>query len=326
LDIPPEVIAAKDAVELALLQIPGVVGVGLGFREEDGELFDELAVRIHLADGVDPSPELPEQIAGVAVSFIPGSITPCGAPDIALHSELCGGIKISKPSKGFGTMGAIVQDTVTGRLLGLSCFHVVGGTADVFPDTIWQPTNPPLVVGVPVPPDDNIGHVTRVEFPQTPTPTITPMFVGAADAAVFTLDEGLSHGRTLSAKILSDTGLPPNLVERISATAAATPGQLVRKRGFQTGVTTGFIIGAFTTFQWTAGAANMFVVQQLEIAGATSNPGGIFCVSGDSGSVVLDDATPTALGVLWGSKMGGQRGIMSTAQNVEFRLGVRFAF
>ena len=41
---------------------------------------------------------------------------------------------------------------------------------------------------------------------------------------------------------------------------------------------------------------------------------------------MLDDATPTALGVLWGSKMGGQRGIMSTAENVELRLGIRFVF
>jgi hypothetical protein len=326
MEIPPEVIAAKDAVELALLQIPGVVGVGLGFREKDGEFFDELAVRIHIADDVEMPPELPKEIAGIPVSIITGSITPCGAPDISPHSELCGGIMITKPSKGFGTMGAVVQDAATGTLFGLSCFHVVGGTADAFPDTIWQATNPPLVVRVPVRADDNIGHVVRVEFPQTPTPTINPMFVGAADAAVFTLDEGVSHGRTLSAKILSDNGLPPNMVDRVAATAPFMPGQLVRKRGFQTGLTRRFIVGGFTTFQWTAGAANMFVVQQLEVAGATSNPGGVFCIPGDSGSVVLEDATATALGVLWGSKLGGQRGIMSTADNVELRLGIRFAF
>ena len=259
MEIAPEVVAAKNAVELALLQIPGVVGVGLGFREEDGEFFDELAVRIHIADGVGMPPELPQEIGGVAVSIIPGSITPCGAPDTSLHSDLGGGIEITKPSKGHGTMGAIVKDAATGKLLGLSCFHVVGGTADVFPDTIWQPTEPPLVVGVPVPADKNIGHVIRVAFPQTPTPTFPPMFVGAADAAVFTLDEAVSHGRTLSAKVVSDSGLPPNLVDRVTATARFTPGQSVRKRGFQTRVTKGFIVGVFTTVQWTAGPANAFL-------------------------------------------------------------------
>ncbi len=326
MEIPPEIVAAKEAVEFALLQIPGVVGVGLGFREENGEFLDELAVRIHIADGVEVPAELPAEIAGVAVSIIPGSITPCAGPDTGQHPELGGGIQITKPSKGHGTMGAIVKDATSHALFGLSCFHVVGGTADVFPDTIWQPTHPPMVVGVPVVADNNIGHVIRVEFPQTPTPTIVPMVVGAADAAVFTLDEAMAHGRTLSAKVVSDSGTPPNLVDRVTATARFRPGQPVRKRGFQTRLTRGIIVGDFTTVQWTAGPSNTFLLHQQEVAGSSSNPGGIFCVVGDSGSLVLDDATPTAVGLLWGEKLGGQRGIMSTAENVELMLGIRFAF
>lgn len=39
MDIPPDLVVAKDAVELGLLSLPGVVGVGLGAREENEEFF-----------------------------------------------------------------------------------------------------------------------------------------------------------------------------------------------------------------------------------------------------------------------------------------------
>jgi hypothetical protein len=40
----------RAAVEFGLLALPGVVGVGLGAREENEEFFDELAVRILVED------------------------------------------------------------------------------------------------------------------------------------------------------------------------------------------------------------------------------------------------------------------------------------
>lgn len=40
--------------------------------------------------------------------------------------------------RGFGTMGALVEDTTTGEILGLSNFHVTGPREDAFPDQIWQ--------------------------------------------------------------------------------------------------------------------------------------------------------------------------------------------
>ena len=327
MEIPPELVAAKNAVEPALLAVPGVVGVGLGFREENGQLFDDqLAVRIHIADGIPVPPGIPGEIGGVAVSIIPGTITPCAAPDTTRYAELGGGIEVTKPSRGFGTMGAIVRDVGTGQLLGLSCFHVVGGTGDVFPDTIWQATHPPLVVGVQIDPADNVGSVIRAHFANTPTPTLPPMLVGLADAAVFSLDRAVANGRTLSQKIMSDSGQLPPLVPRITATARMAVGQSVRKRGFKTRLTKGLVIGASTTTQWTAGPPNAFLFDQFEITGAASNPNGKFCEQGDSGSVVLDDVAPTAVGLLWGEKLGGLRGIVSSIEHIESQLAVRLVF
>jgi len=48
--IPPELIAAKNLVQWNILALPGVVGIGIGLREENGVLFNELAIRIDVSD------------------------------------------------------------------------------------------------------------------------------------------------------------------------------------------------------------------------------------------------------------------------------------
>ena len=83
MDIPDELVGAKEAVEFGLLALPGVVGVGLGMREEDGEVFDELAVRILVEDASQVPFGLPGDIAGVPVSVVESRIVPCGFPDTA---------------------------------------------------------------------------------------------------------------------------------------------------------------------------------------------------------------------------------------------------
>jgi hypothetical protein len=324
MDIPPELVAAKNAAEFALLQLPGVIGVGIGFREENGELFDEVAVRIHLADGFDPPPDLPRELGGAVVCTVPGSIFPCLTPDTTRYSDLGGGMMVTNPLRGSGTMGVIVKDADTDVPLGLSCFHVVGDDTNSFPDTIWQASNPPLVP--PIPRADNIGSVTRFDFPHNPPLPSSPVLVGLVDAAVFTLDEAQSQGRTLSPRIVSDSGKLPNLIDKLDGVGTLALGQQVRKRGFRTRLTTGFVVGIFSTFQWTAGPANAFLMEQAEVTGASTNPGGIFCLEGDSGAVVVEDLTPSVVGVIWGNKLGGLHGIISSAVNVESQLGVRFVW
>ncbi|GEM_PF-940308 len=327
--IPPELIAAKDLVRFSVLALPGVVGIGVGLREENGVLFDdELAIRIHVSDKSQIPAGIPEVVRGFGVSIIETLIEPLVLPDEKRYNPIVGGIKIAKPSRGDGTLGAVVQDSVTGELLGLSCFHVVGDVNASFPDTIWQPTNPPLVVGTTVPSDDNIGHVVRVDFPQTQPLPFSPVLVGLCDAAVFTLIPALNQGRTLSQAIIGQNP-PAILIDRITATALATElpiGIEIRKRGFSTLLTEGRIIGASTDFQWTAGPINAYIFDQAEIIGSSSNPDGKFCIKGDSGSIVLLKNSPTAVGLLWGGTPSGIRGVMSSIRNVESQLGVNMVW
>ncbi len=327
MDIPAELIEAKRLTEPFLLALPGITGVGLGAREENGELFDELAVRVLVADAAT-APELPREVGGVPVCVIERQYEPLGFPDEHRYAELRGGIKITVPTHASGTMGAIVQDISDREPLGLSCYHVVGDP-DRFPNNVWQPHNPPLVVGSQLAKDDNVGDVVKVDFPQTSPLPFSPVVTGLTDSAVFRLDAGFGQGRTVSRAIAGDGPGLPDMVTAVTATATPTIFQPVRKRGYFTGPTTGQVfggrvVGLWTTVKWSPGGRNAWLMEQVELWGG----GGVFARPGDSGSLVLDAGRPTALGVLWGGTKGGEFapsgkfGTMSLIGHVEDRLGV----
>jgi hypothetical protein len=245
---------------------------------------------------------------------------PCAGPDLSRQNTLAGGVRITNPAVGFGTLGAIATDVDTGALVGLTCFHVAGLPSNLFPFTVWQPDNPAVGVigGSPPDPGDNIGHVIRVDFPQTVTPTFPPQVNGFVDAAIVALDEARTQRRAFSRAILAD--IPPALlVDRVTRTVRSVIGQEVRKRGFETGVTFGRVIATGITRPWTVDGAPPLsqLFDQAEIL-PTDQPS--FCEKGDSGSLVLDRFAPTAVGLLWG-KNGG-RGVMSEITTVETRLRV----
>lgn len=328
--VPPELIAAINALGPALLSVPGVTGIAPGFREEDGELVEELTVHVLVADASDLPPGLPTQVEGVPVAIMEMDILPMA--DENRYPEFRGGIRISHPSqRGGGTLAAIVKDSASGELLGLSCRHVVGEPGGGFPQVVWQPTEPPgvhVVGGGPVSPDDAVGAVVRAEFPR-PIPGVVGAIVSDADAAVFKLDEATAQSvaqRPPSPAIVGDAPLGPNLIDAVKATAEPFAGQQVRKRGFVTQLRTGFVLSTHAMCPWIPGGPNHFLVEQALIVGSSSNPSGRFCQEGDSGSLVLDGLSPTAVGILYGANPSGTRAIMSKMPTVESRLGVKAAW
>jgi hypothetical protein len=228
-EIPTEVLDAVTDVELALLTLPGVNGIGVGMRERDGEVFDELAIRVLVDDAARVPEDLPSQIAGVEVCIIERRYEPFVSPDLNRYPDLHGGIHITNPDHSdHGTLGAIVQDTsviASGQLLGLSCFHVVGDRGSLFPFTVWQPDHPPPFPTAPR--RDNIGRVQRASFPSLPISSITgQIHIGLFDAAVFSLDEAVQqplpqNRRTVSRPIMGQDSQQPNLADAITDTARA---------------------------------------------------------------------------------------------------------
>jgi hypothetical protein len=358
-DIPPEVLDAVKGVELTLLDVPGINGVGIGMRESEGELFpDELAVRILVDDASAIPEEVPRQIAGVDVSIIEGRCEPLVSPDFTKrYRDLHGGIHIRNPGRSeHGTLGAIVQDasaTGDGQLLGLSCFHVVGDNGTratsgaTFPFSVWQPSNPPIGVmgGTPPRPDDNIGKVQRARFPNTPVFALlgSDTRVGFFDAAVFTLDDALQqpdsqNRRTISRSIMGQDEQQPNLADAITDTALPVMGMDVSKRGAATRVTHGRVSSPYFALPWLALGQDprRRILASFEIVVDTAlTQEGIFCLRGDSGSVVLrregERVLPTAVGLLWGGLVAngtvdGRLGYMTPIQFIEEELEISIVF
>lgn len=219
MDITDELIRAKEDVEFEILALPGVVGVGIGLAESDGELAEDLAVVVYVQDANQTPPGIPSEVGGVPVCTVERSVAPCSfLEDKGRYPDIRGAIKITQPSLGVGTLGAVVEDSSSGELLGLSCRHVIGDPSmgDPFPYTVWQPTNPPLLP--PIDRSDSIGVVVRSAFPQTPTPTSPQFMAGLVDAAVMKLDEACTAGRPPSRAIAGDGIGQPNLISAVTST------------------------------------------------------------------------------------------------------------
>jgi hypothetical protein len=320
MDIPVELIGAVDAVAPELIWLPGVTAVGVGFREENGEFSDELAVRVLVADTSAVAAGVPAEIAGVAVCVVEFTVEALFAPDTIRYVDLPGGAQIQQAPLASGTLGAVVQDG-NGELLGLSCHHVCGDPGT----TMWQPSAPSLIVGNPPDLTDSLGEVVACESPATQTmgvPAGALLLLGRGiDAATVRLDEATNQGRTISHEIADGFGV-------IDATSSPHVGMFVNKRGSQSGPTSGQVVGVQLIVRWAAGQPppnHAYVMsRQYEIFYDPFRcPDGIFSTGGDSGSVVLQDGTHTAIGLLWGgNRAGGTRAMMCDITTVEDRLGV----
>lgn len=320
MDIPDDVVQAVQDAQWALIALDGVTGVSIGLREADGEpVVDELVVRVTVRDAGNLPDGLPDEVGGLPVFIVEGSIEPCGFPDDANYPELHGGIKITNPALGSGTLGVLVEDASTGAILGLTCYHVVGNPGQAFPDQIWQATNPPLTGTVPD--DDLISDGWRVDFPQSPLPLSLPfpLLASATDSAAIDLGRATAHGRGTSRAVAGDLG-QPNLADAITATALPALGDKVRIRGFVTGPRLGIVLGLHHMPVWNIGAQFAVLLEQIEILAWP--PGSRFAQPGDSGALVLAESDPTAVGLLWGATGDGSHASASQIGRVESALGV----
>jgi hypothetical protein len=327
MEIPNELIDAVQALAPGLIALDGVNSVGVGFRQDGDDVVEELAVRVLVADANDVPAEVPEEVDGVRVCKIESPVEPLVLPDTTRYTQLPGGAQIAQAPLAVGTLAAIVQDSVSGDRLGLTNHHVAGDAGT----TLWQPTAPAVIAGGP-PPDlaDAIGVTSVFESPATqtiPTPAGPLLLLGRdIDAATIATQIAIDKGRTLSAELL-DTGGP------VASTQAPAVGQFIKKRGSQSGLTRGQIIGMSLAVQWNFGQPPpghaYYMASQYDIwVNIAQHPDRVFSRGGDSGSLVLlDDDSHTAVGLLWGGNpAGGPLAVMCDITHVEKRLGVIVAW
>jgi hypothetical protein len=320
LDIPPDVIEAKEAMEMPLLENGLITGIDFGLRDEEQPDPEDLVLRIFVADAEAIAPEVtaaseafPFDVIVLQRTF--EAMHAVTLPDTQTYRPLVGGVSVAvSESSMTGTLGAIVRDNFNpDTRYGLSNFHVFCEPPYEKGDVILQPEE--VLSGFTNP----IGALESWAYPETTQ-------VGFTDAAICTLDvESLDEVAEIGA---------------VAGSADAKPGMLVSKRGRTTGLTTGIVTGIDGSFAQDApllppvttalgGVSTIMRVLKRQIQIRADFPQFIaFGDKGDSGSVVLDGQN-RVLGLYWGSGYTSPGdpliyGVANSATIVEEELSVRF--
>ena len=324
MEIPPEVIAAKNELANRLIEAGLITGIDFGVRDEEKPDPNDVVVRIFVAD----TNNIPAEVQAAVQNFpfpvvvIQRVFRITTLPDTDSYRPVLGGVSVASSrfaAAGIvpvGTLGAIVTSSIfPGTLFGLSNWHVLCvDLARQLSDEIIQPE--PGVLGVL--PGSRVGKLSGWSFPET-------AMDGFVDAAVCELEPA-------ALQEVADIG-------PVSGSVTATLAMQVRKRGRTTGLTFGYITGtggdypvdfpklpAVTT---SAGVLTTFRTQKNQIQIHIDFPLSIvFGEEGDSGSVVVD-TTGKVVGLYWGSGSDGpgdplKYGLANPAAAVESALGITF--
>ncbi len=322
-----EIKQIKEQVEAELLARSGVTGVEIGYKIVGGQKTRELAIRVLVEEKKDVSGEeaIPKTIDGVKTDVIERQyvLHPLLVPleeyqlmaDTGTYDPLVGGISIGPcrsiwmeppdvPSAGWyitvGTLGAVVNDNVTGNKMLLSNFHVMCvDTGWSVGDTMTQPSRPDggsCPTGI-------VGALERASLG------------GQVDCAVS------SHTARGSQCSITEIGT-------VTGTAPAVLDQPVRKRGRTTGLTYGIVdsVSLTVAIPYGNGLGTVTLTNQIGIAVDTARSTQ-FGNNGDSGSVVVNDSREV-VGLYFAGTTDGAHGVANpiaavlSALNVSMCTGV----
>lgn len=308
----PETRQAKEANKDRLLQLPNVVGVGVGFRETGGQTTDEVVVTVLVEEKVPEAAlsgdeTVPREVSGVRTDVVAVGVLRALQSPRDRHRPVPGGVSLGHFRITAGTFGAVVRDNNTQTRLILSNNHVLANSNDAsIGDAIIQPGAADGGVN----PGDVIAHLERfcpIDFGlQESTCNIADSVAALVTAGAHMI--GSQHqlkalkvraqatnlvdaavARPVSDDIILDEILE---IGEVSGTTSASLGLSVRKSGRSTGFTTGTITVLDATVTVSYGTNKTATFEDQIITGAMSAPG-------DSGSLLVDGGSQQAVGLLF---------------------------
>ena len=313
-----EIRAAKAKHSSRFLKRKGVTGVDVGPKIVGGEKTDEIAIRVYVAKkrkNVAAKEKIPATINGVKTDVIQrtfvlhqrakaavADIVP--QKDTGTYDPLVGGISIGpcRNIDGFvfsGTLGAVVEHNSTGEKMLLSNYHVLA-------------IDPSFSVG------DTMAQPSLGDTGSCPGDV-----VGTLQQAV--LDGGSPGAPGVDCAVASHTsrGIDCSIVDigDVMGTATASDGMAVRKRGRTTGLTHGIVdsIDLDVNVPYDGvGTVTLFDQIGIEVDPSKSAQ---FGISGDSGSVVVNDAE-RVVGLYFAGTEDGIFGVANPIQAVLDALNV----
>lgn len=145
----PQAEQAKEAQarhEAALLIKPNVVGVGVGYKESNGIVSDELTVVVLVEEkkplaALQPEAMIPRELEGLRTDVMEvGYLRAQQSAKDRYRPIIPSGISIGHYKVTAGTLGTVVKDRSTGELFLLSNNHVLANSNDALVgDAILQP-------------------------------------------------------------------------------------------------------------------------------------------------------------------------------------------
>lgn len=317
--------ALREAVGSYLFD-PNVNLIDFGHPEHDGQLaYDELAIRVHVHEKLSGisleaaveagrTQEIPPTIGGFPTDVPKGSYRlqvqamerlqgrqlwwlnpwrPAANPRADRFDPLRGGISVSSAGQsGYGTLGGLVRDRLTGEQMILSNWHVLSNSW--FPmrrHSIYQPGRP----------DNGADAEPVATFSRD-------AMASNLDAAVATL-----NGRRQAINDILDLGPVPGV-------APAELGMAVVKSGRRTGVTRGVVTAVEGTARISYGSLARVIRHVVTIE--PRHPLDEISAPGDSGSWWLDSASRNAIGLHFAGSNLPERGLAVDMVKVLDALGV----
>jgi hypothetical protein len=308
-----EIRAAKAAHTAVLMDLPNVIGVGIGRQIVNNVQTDELCLSVLVADkiaieGLPTGALVPSQVNGVPTDVVQvGTIRANQVPTDKFRPAP-GGVSIGHYQISAGTLGCIVRDRTTGNRLILSNNHVLANSNDAAAgDPIIQPGG---ADGGTVA-NDLIARLERfctIDFGTDPGSDcgIASAYAGFGNAIASLL--GSRH----RVSVLQATPQAVNLVDaavarpindedvldeilnigEVSGTTEGVLGLPIRKSGRTTGFTTGIITTIEATVSVNYGLGKTATFENQLIAGPMSE-------GGDSGSLIVAADSQQAVGLLF---------------------------
>lgn len=320
-----------------ILQIPNVVGVGVGYKHVGLERTDRPAVIVFVsqkiaAQNLSREFRVPFKINGLETDVIE-------IGEVRLLDTRTNKLRPAQPGMSIGhykitagTFGAVVKDRETGEQLILSNNHILANATDgndgraSIGDSILQPGSYDGGSN-----DDQIATLLRfIPISRGVGPATCPIAIGAAglankvlhfirpnyDLRIYKRQHVGNKVDCALAKPVDHSIINSQVIElgQITGVAQASPGMMVTKSGRTSGVTSGKVTATGVTLNVQMEEDDNATFVDQVVTDMSSKPG-------DSGSIILTEGN-RVVGLLFAGS--DQYTIFNPIQNVMDQLNVEF--
>lgn len=295
-----------------LLSIPSVIHVSVGLKEKNGQVTDQLCIRVYVEEKKDRENVPVAELIPAEINGVPTDVNMVGEfkslIDNTKYRPIKGGIQITNRILGLvpgttntefdvGTLGCVAIDNTDNSPVLLSNAHVLGAYSGSPPDDkIYQPApssfvsplnHPITLVDLPVRPADSTDAIAKIK---------RFAFSDKVDGGIAAIDVsscchccGIHYSNEINGLSVVENGSHRPQRNTIVGAERAVSGMTVFKVGQKTGRTEGRVVDdnypkVPVTFKQ-LGTSRTFIGQIIIINTNQAIP---FAEGGDSGSVIIN--------------------------------------